>query len=133
MKENENWKDIPDFEGLYQVSDLGRLRNLETGRFIGSVETLTGFVKVRFSNKDHFSIHRLVMELFNKYEPLNIRHIDGNKENNALSNLEYTNKRVPGISEISIKLRNSKVENKLDKFIESQSKWNQKKYGNEQK
>ena len=30
--EEEIWKDIPDYEGIYQVSTLGRVRNIRTGR-----------------------------------------------------------------------------------------------------
>ena len=58
----EVWKDIPEFEGYYQVSNLGRVRSLDRiirdgrNKFKGSIMKLTldkkGYLRVRFSKNN---------------------------------------------------------------------------------
>lgn len=98
----EIWKDIDDYEGFYQVSNLGRVRSLDnwiwngTGFFLkpGKVliprKTKTGYLRVQLKGKD-FYIHRLVATTFID-NPLNfpqVNHKDENKANNEVSNLEW--------------------------------------------
>lgn len=94
---NEIWKPVKGYEGLYEVSDLGRVRNINfrnTGKTLyRKLQTNNdGYKYFRITvngETKHFFVHRLVYETFVGEIPLNLQvnHIDENKENNALSNL----------------------------------------------
>jgi hypothetical protein len=97
MEGKENWRDIPGYEELYQVSDRGRARRL--GRY-GMVynylkaTTRSGYqhVALRANGKAKiWSLHRLVMLAFVGVCPegMEVNHKDGNRANNYLGNLEY--------------------------------------------
>lgn len=88
----EIWKDVIGYEGLYQISNLGRLKK-ETHIFKQYIDK-TGYLnviltknKVRKTKK----VHRLVAEAFikNKNKLPIINHKDGNKKNNFVDNLEW--------------------------------------------
>ena len=104
----EIWKDIKDYEGYYQVSNLGNVRSVERyvnhklygdmlikSKILKFGKTNRGYLVVQLwrNNKGHSkTVHRLVLEAFipninNKPE---INHNDGIKTNNALSNLEWS-------------------------------------------
>ena len=98
---NEKWKPVSGYEGYYQVSNLGRVRNIKKrrGTRVGSIlDARTnhgGYVIVGLRGesgeyKDH-RVHVLVAQAFIGPKPvgLDVNHIDGNKENNKVSNLEY--------------------------------------------
>lgn len=102
--ENEIWKDIKGFEGLYQVSNLGRVKSLERFRkgANGSLVTVKekilkplidkGYYQVCLSKQSivkHYMVHRLVWETFNGQisEGLQVNHINEIKTDNRLSNL----------------------------------------------
>ena len=57
----ENWKDIPGYEGRYQISDLGRVKSIRPGwkpRIMKSYDFF-GYLFVELRGKPH-AIHRLV-------------------------------------------------------------------------
>jgi hypothetical protein len=102
----ENWKDINGYEGLYQVSDMGRVKS-QPKQWIGGKGAIRnhdgkilqssfngGYLQVVLQNngiKKTIKIHRLVAEAFlpNLENKLEVNHIDTNKSNNKLDNLEW--------------------------------------------
>lgn len=91
----EIWKNIKDFRELYQVSNLGRVRRRDTKRVLKLLNISKGYKGIRlYKTKKEATtkkIHRLVAEYFIP-NPLNlpqVNHIDGNKSNNKVSNLEW--------------------------------------------
>ena len=106
---NEVWLDIKDYEGYYQVSNLGRIRSLDREikhsknhtRFIkGKILSLrenksrAGYLEVSLhknKKEKRFRVHRLVAEAFlnNENNFPQVNHIDGDKSNNTIWNLEW--------------------------------------------
>lgn len=102
----EIWKDIKGYEGLYQISSFGNVKSLD--RYIinkngdkqfFSKKYLTqgfsnGYLKVILSKNNKqktFRVHILVAKAFipNHKNKLEVNHIDGNKSNNRIDNLEW--------------------------------------------
>lgn len=90
----EIWREVPEYEGVYEVSNLGRVRRVETQRVLKGKTLRNGYREVTLSregNPRFFLIHRLVMLAFKGAPPEKheVCHNDGNKENNRLDNLRY--------------------------------------------
>ena len=99
----EQWKDIAGYEGMYQVSDMGQVRSLDRfddrghkqkGRTLTQSINTYGYLCVKPSiegKKTLKYIHRLVLEAFipNPDNRPQVNHMDGNKQNNHVSNLEW--------------------------------------------
>lgn len=90
------WKDIDGYERYYEVSSDGEVRNKITGHTIGiDYSNRSGYGRVTLYYKEkpkRFLLHRLVMKTFIGDSDYEVNHIDSNKRNNKLSNLEYTTK-----------------------------------------
>ena len=98
----EQWKDIAGYEGMYQVSDMGQVRSLDRfddrgrhlkGRVLAQSNT-SGYLCVNPSIDGKATlkyIHRFVAEVFipNPDNRPQVNHMDGNKQNNHISNLEW--------------------------------------------
>lgn len=90
----EIWKDIEGYEGLYQVSNLGRVKSLRRNIILKSKIERNGYERVILSannNTKGYSVHRLVATAFisnpNNYPIVN--HKDENRANNCVNNLEW--------------------------------------------
>lgn len=99
----EEWRDVPGYEGLYKVSNLGRVysvrRRISPGRFSGGYYLSirhhgNGYCFVGLSKGGEcrqYRVHRLVASAFipNEAGLPEVNHIDGDKDNNAAANLEW--------------------------------------------
>lgn len=88
----EIWKDIEGYEGLYQVSNLGKVKGLRKNIILSPSNG--EYKKVILCNKGERitkPIHRLVAEAFldNPYNKSQVNHINGDKLDNRLDNLEW--------------------------------------------
>ena len=109
----EVWKDIPGYEGLYQVSNLGRVyalpkewignkgcKNSHNGKYLSINYSSKGYSRVLLCSKGinkTREIHQLVAEAFLSHKPcgykLVVDHIDNDKSNNNLDNLQLISQR----------------------------------------
>lgn len=93
----EKWKDIQGFNGLYQISNHGRVKsnnqykNKQPGRILKVYVRKDTKYCVITLRKNIFYVHSLVAAAFIGPRPFNheVNHIDTNKLNNKESNLEY--------------------------------------------
>lgn len=102
-KIQEIWKDINGYEGIYQVSNLGKVKSLDRlnprgSRLLGKVlrhkHRKDGYLEVGLCKNGkvkYYQIHRLVALAFVRgfKKGLVVNHIDENKENNNSTNLEW--------------------------------------------
>ena len=91
----EIWTEIKGYEGLYEVSDLGRIKSYRRKNVAILVQENNGMYNLiclcNGKTKKKFLIHRLVAFHFipNTENKLEVNHIDGNKKNNCAYNLEW--------------------------------------------
>jgi hypothetical protein len=103
----ENWRDIPGYEGRYQVSDLGNVRSVDRrvdcgygghrwykGKTLALSPHPAGYLQCALyeRGKQHsFTVHTLVAMAFLGPAPTkhDVLHLDHNKRNNTPSNLKY--------------------------------------------
>lgn len=92
---DEVWKPIPNYEGFYEVSNMGKVRSVyRYRRILKPMISNAGYERVDlFKNKHRkqFSVHRLVANAFidNPSEKPFVNHKDENKLNNSADNLEW--------------------------------------------
>lgn len=122
---NEIWKDIPGFEGAYMISSHGKLKSFKTtsgGYILRNNNSKGGYLSVilRYkSKKRHTRIHRLVAEAFipNPENKREVNHIDCNKQNNRVENLEWATRKE---NEFHARLHNKNIlagMNNYNKYI----------------
>lgn len=113
----ETWKDIPNYEGIYQISNYGRVKALakdivwckgnikhQDEMIMKPMVNHNGYLRIALCNKDHkykkFPIHQLVATAFigKKPSPKHVvNHKDFNRKNNFVSNLEWVTQRENSI------------------------------------
>lgn len=122
----EIWKDIPGYEGIYQVSNLGRIKSIDRyiyfinngtptkkfhkGRILKQDIDEDGYYRInlRYNNKDkRYGVHRLVASAFisNDKNLPTVNHKDGNKQNNSVENLEWATVEYQNLHAIKTGLR----------------------------
>ena len=92
----EYWKPVVGYEGLYMVSNWGRVKSIKFGkeRILKPVTNSSGYLLVGLYKNNiekKYSVHRLVAEAFipNPYNLPQVNHRDENKLNNNVDNLEW--------------------------------------------
>lgn len=104
----ETYKDIPGYEGYYQVSNIGNVRSIShytrnninggqrytKGRVLAQYKMPNGYMQVSLSKNEKREkqyVHRLVANTFinNENNKTDVNHIDGDKNNNTVENLEW--------------------------------------------
>lgn len=94
----EIWRDVPGWEGVYQISSKGRIKSFKvcpSGKIMSLCNQTGDYIRFVLQkhgrNKKTVLVHRLVAKVFIP-NPLNlpvVNHKDGNKQNNSVSNLEW--------------------------------------------
>ena len=93
--QEEIWKDVVGYEWMYQISTMGNVRNSRTGYVIKQKLNINGYPTVIIRNssgkKGTLRVHRLIMIAFidNPHNKPFVNHIDGDKRNNNINNLEW--------------------------------------------
>jgi len=103
----EIWKEVKNYEGIYEVSNIGNVRSLDNyidnkhgsksfkkGRVLKKFISVKGYLQTSLSKKTirfNTGIHRLVAIAFieNTDNKPQVNHIDGDKNNNNYYNLEW--------------------------------------------
>jgi hypothetical protein len=127
----ESWKDIAGFDGLYQISNLGRVKSLEKTYYAGNYMSkrvqkeiilkpysTSRYLCINLSNKGfnkNYKIHRLVaLHFIPIIEGKNeVNHIDGNRLNNDVSNLEWSNRSENQLHAYKVGLQKTKKGSEL--------------------
>lgn len=123
---NEQWRDIFGYEGMYQVSDLGRVRSKHSGEWkvLRGRKDRGGYLLVSLykgGKIKHFLIHRLVAQAFIPNDNIlnnEINHRNEDKSDNKVSNLEWCDRRYNNTYNDLYCRRKSSVRRKIEKLYD---------------
>lgn len=95
---NEIWKDIEGYDGKYKISNFGNVYSEKSNRILKYNINKQGYSYVVLTNEGYrktHKIHRLVAQAFipNTENKLEVNHIDENKTNNNVNNLEWSTRK----------------------------------------
>ena len=122
----EEWKDIQGYEGIYQVSNLGRIKGLRKRNnaynnyykkefIMKQQKTSKGYMRIQLNNdfikRKTFAVHRLVSKAFipNPDNLPQVNHINGIKNDNRVCNLEWCSSKENQIHAINTGLKKTKL------------------------
>lgn len=119
----EEWRDIKGFEGMYQISNLGRVKSLERlsiqnhllpEKILRTAHAQSGYVDVSLykdGKRYHRKPHRLVAEAFipNPDNLPEVDHIDTNKDNNCVDNLHWVTHSENHLNPLTVELKKKKL------------------------
>jgi hypothetical protein len=122
----ENWKKVPNFN-KYEASDLGNIRRIN-GKVLKQINNGTNYMCVCLCENGkakRLYVHRIVAWTFlNELELPEVNHIDGNRQNNSLSNLEWVTRSENHIHRYNVLKREATNKGKFGAL-----NWNSKKVG----
>lgn len=110
----EIWRDVPDYEGYYKVSNFGNVYSVRSALVLKQSDLNKGYHVVKLQKEGFikdFRVHRLVATVFiqNPLGLLEVNHIDENKSNNYVDNLEW----VTRTQNVNHGTRNKRASNSL--------------------
>lgn len=105
----EIWKDVDGYEGIYQISNLGRVRN-KIGLVLKQKPSKDGYVRILLCKDGKYKakyVHILVAKAFipNPDCKPEVNHIDANKSHNSSDNLEWVTRRENHFHAVSLGLK----------------------------
>ena len=119
---NEIWKDVPEYEGFYQISNLGNVKNIKTNR-IKKPYYNNGYLRTDlYKDKKikRYYIHRLIAITFLELDcdsKMQVDHIDNNRLNNNLNNLQILSQKD------NLKKQMINMKNNIEKYKNNAIKW----------
>lgn len=120
----EEWRDVVEFEGLYEVSTHGRIRNARSLRVLKPRATRQGYLYATLyweGIEETVRFHPVALETFAGPRPdgHDINHIDGDKSHNCPSNLEYLTRQEHTARTVAMGLHRHGVLHGMAKLTES--------------
>lgn len=124
----EEWKNVVGYEGIYQVSTSGKVRNAY-GHILKPETARNGYKRVTFYDRKKHSVHRLVAMAYipNPENKEVVNHINGVKDDNRVENLEWLTWGENEKHAYAIGLKNVSEERRRQVSEQMREMWREKK------